>query len=150
MNKLSRSDLFTQFRRIYPDCSRKEVEDLVEAIKGNKYWLVSPGHKDAIYTVALTRADIPKAEGFQAEATHLKKVIVVSEAAKFSKKGRVLMAIKSNSDYIAKNVILWSAFLRIMDENPDVIYKMFMEGEIPPFVNDRNVSTVILGAREKK
>lgn len=150
MSRLSRSDLFAQFKRIYPECSRKEIEDLVEAIKGDKYWLVSPNYKDAIYTVALTKANIPEASGFQAKATHLKKVIVAFEAAKFSKKGRILMVIKSGSDYIAKSVILWSAFLRIMNENPDAIYKMFVEGKIPPFVNNKNVSDIVLKARGQK
>ncbi|MCP8322518.1 MAG: hypothetical protein H3Z52_16500 [archaeon] len=150
MSELSRSNLFAHFKRIYPECSRKEVEDLIEAIKGDKYWLVYPNHKDAIYIVALTKADIPNAKGFQAKATHLKKIIVVPKAAKFSKKGRVLMAIKFDSDYIAKSVISWSAFLRLMNENPDTIYKMFMEGKIPPFVNNKNVSAIVLKAREQK
>jgi hypothetical protein len=147
---MSRSDLFAQFKRIYPECSRKEIEDLVEAIKGDKYWLVSPNYRDAIYTVALTKANIPKANGFQTKATHLKRVIVEFDAAEFSKKGRVLMAIKSGSDYIVKSVILWSAFLRIVNENPDAIYRMLIEGKMPPFVNNRNVSAIVLKAREQK
>ncbi|MCP8309834.1 MAG: hypothetical protein H3Z54_14310 [archaeon] len=146
---MSRSDLFAHFKRIYPECSRKEVEDLIEAIKGDKYWLVSSIHKDAIYVVALTKANIPKTKGFQAKATHLKKVIVVPEAAKFSRKGRVLMAIKLDSDYIAKSVISWSTFLRLMNENPDAIYKMLIEGKIPPFVNNKNISAIVLKAREQ-
>ena len=147
---MSRSDLFAQFKKIYPECSRKEIEDLVEAIKGDKYWLVSPNYKDAIYTVALTKANIPKANGFQAKATHLKRVIVEFNASKFSKRGRVLMAIKSGSDYIVKSVILWSAFLRIMNENPVAIYKMLIEGKMPPFVNNRNFSAIIPKAHEQK
>ncbi|MCP8322319.1 MAG: hypothetical protein H3Z52_15485 [archaeon] len=149
MSKLSRSDLFTQFKRIYPECSRKEVEDLIEAIKGDKYWLVSPNHKDAIYVVALTKANIPRTKGFQAKATHLKKIVVVPEAARFSRKGRVIMAIKLDSDYIAKSVVSWSAFLRLMDENPDAIYNMLIEGKIPPFVNNNNISAIVLKARER-
>ena len=147
---MSRSDLFAQFKKIYPECSRKEIEDLVEAIKGDKYWLVSPNYKDAIYTVALTKANIPKANGFQAKATHLKRVIVEFNASKFSKRGRVLMAIKSGSDYVVKSVILWSAFLRIMNENPDAIYKILIEGKMPPFVNNRNFSAIIPKAHEQK
>jgi len=147
---MSRSDLFAQFKKIYPECSRKEIEDLVEAIKGDKYWLVSPNYKDAIYTVALTKANIPKANGFQAKATHLKRVIVEFNASKFSKRGRVLMAIKSGSDYVVKSVISWSAFLRIMNENPDAICKMLIEGKMPPFVNNRNFSAIVLKAYEQK
>ena len=147
---MSRSDLFAQFKKIYPECSRKEIEDLVEAIKGDKYWLVSPNYKDAIYTVALTKANIPKANGFQAKATHLKRVIVEFNASKFSKRGRVLMAIKSGSDYVVKSVISWSAFLRIMNENPDAIYKMLIEGKMPPFVNNRNFSAIVPKAHEQK
>ena len=147
---MSRSDLFGHFKRIYPECSRKEVEDLIEAIKGDKYWLVSPNHKDAIYVVALTKANIPKAMGFQAKATHLKRVVVVPEASRFSRKGRVLMVIKLDSDYIAKSVTSWSAFLRLMNENPDSIYNMLMEGKIPPFVNNKNISAIVLKAREQK
>lgn len=150
MNELSRSNLFAHFKKMYPDCSRREVEDLISAIKGDKYWLVCPDYKDAVYVVALTRAKIPKADGFQAKATHLKRITVVPEAARFSKKGRILMVIKSNSHYMAKSVVTWSAFLRLMNENPNEIYGMFMEGKIPPFVNDKNVSTIVLKARKQE
>ena len=150
MKRLGRFDLFAHFKRIYPECSRKEIQDLIEAIKGDKYWLVCPNHKNAIYVVALTRANIPKENGFQARATYLKRVIVVPEAARFSRKGRVLMAIKLDSNYIAKSVILWSAFLRLMNEDSNLIYSMLMEGKIPPFVNNKSVKAIILKAHEQK
>ncbi|MCP8305466.1 MAG: hypothetical protein H3Z50_08405 [archaeon] len=140
---MSRSELFAHFERMYPKCSRKEIEDLIEAIKGDKYWSVCPEHKDAIYVVALTRAKIPKAGGFQAKATYLKKVTVSPEAANFSRRGRVLLAVKDGSNYIGKSVITWSAFLRLMNESPDLIYKLVVEGKIPPFVNNKNVSAII-------
>jgi len=140
---------FTHLKKLYPECSRKDLEDLIGAIKGDKYWLVDPNHEDAIYIVALTRANILKANGLQAKATHLKRVIVVAEAARFSRRGRVLMAVKSGSNYIAKSVITWPAFLRMMGGDSITIYKMLMSGSIPPFVNSRNVSTIVHVAREK-
>jgi hypothetical protein len=51
---------------------------------------------------------------------------------------------------MAKSVVTWSAFLRLMNENPNEIYGMFMEGKIPPFVNDKNVSTIVLKARKQE
>lgn len=146
---MGRFDLFAHFKRIYPKCSRKEIQDLIEAIKCDKYWLVCPNYKNAIYVVALTRANIPEEKGFQARATHLNRVIVVPEAARFSRKGRVLMVIKLGSNYIAKSVILWPAFLRLIKENSNMIYEHLIEGKIPPFVNNKNVK-VILKAHKRK
>ncbi len=140
---MRRLELFYHFKKIYPECSRKEIEDLIEAIKGDKYWSVHPEHKDAIYVVALTRAKIPKVGGFQADATYLKKVTISPEAANFSRRGRVLLAVKYGPNYIGKSVITWSAFLRLMNKNPDPIYKLVIEGKIPFFINNKNVSAII-------
>lgn len=121
---------------------------MIEAIKWDKYWLVCPNYKNAIYVVALTRANIPKENGFQAKATYLKRVIVVPEAARFSRKGRILMTIKLGSNYVAKSVILWSAFLRLINEDPNLIYNMLTEGKIPPFINNKNIKAIILKAHK--
>ncbi|MEM3383486.1 MAG: hypothetical protein QXL52_03650 [Nitrososphaerales archaeon] len=147
---MSRLDLFIHFKKIYPNCSRKEIQDLIEAIKWDKYWLVCPNYKNAMYTVALTRANIPKENGFQARTTYLKRVVVVSEAARFSRKGRILMVIKLGSKYVAKSVISWSAFLRLINEDTNLIYNMLIEGKFPPFINDKNIKAIILKAHKQK
>jgi len=127
---------------MYPKCSDREIENLIEAIKGEKYWNVSPNHNDMIYVVALTRAKIPKLDGLQAKVTFLKKVTISPEAANFSRKGRVLIVVKNGSNYIGKSVITWSAFLRMMNENSNFIYNLVIEGKIPPFINNKNISSI--------
>jgi len=73
----------------------------------------------------------------------LNKVIASPEAANFSRKGTVLLVVKDNSNYIAKSVITWPAFLRLINENPNLIYKIIFEGKIPPFINNKNVLAII-------
>ncbi len=127
---------------MYPKCSDKDIENLIEAIKGDKYWNVSPNHNDMIYVVALTRAKIPKSDGFQAKVTFLKKVTISYEVANFSRKGRVVIVVKNGSNYIGKSVITWPAFLRLMNENSNLIYKLVVEGKIPPCINNKNFSSI--------
>ena len=133
------SELYVHFKKIYPECSIKEIKNLIEAIKGDKYWRVFPNHRDAIYVVALSRAKIPLLNGYQAKATYLKKVIVSPQSAIFSRKGRILLTFKKGSNYKAKCVITWPAFLKLMNEDPGSIYEKFSKGKFPPFVNSKNL-----------
>ena len=62
-------ELRKHFKKIYPKCSSVEIEDLVSVIVSNKYWKIHSEKKDALYTVALTQANIPFKSGFKAEST---------------------------------------------------------------------------------
>ena len=130
-----------RFRRSYPDCSRREIRDLVEAIKGDKYWRVDPKVRDVIYVVALTRARYPEGGAFRARATHVKSVLVDPRAARYCRKGRVLIVVNG----YARHVLTWPAFLRLMKMDSERVLKAIFDGTLPPFTNSK-----ILGAIKGK
>lgn len=118
---------------MYPSCSRREISDLVRAIKGDKYWKVISKGGDAIYIIALTRARYPEGGAFRARATHLGSVLVEPRAARYCRKGRVLIVVRG----VARHVLTWPAFLRLIKLDPDRVLLTVMGGGIPPFLNLR-------------
>jgi hypothetical protein len=125
------------FKRIYPECSANEVENLVSAIASCKYWNVHPEKKNAFYVVALTQAKVPFRNGFRAKSTASKDVVVSSKAAKFCRRGRILIAKDRGEDFTADTVVEWPVFLRLMRQNQDHAYKIFVEDPDPPaFLNN--------------
>ena len=134
--------MFRHFRRMYEECGEKEVRNLVEAIKNDKYWSGRPGVKDVIYIVALTKAEIPLAQGFQARATFLGKVTVSREASPYCRRGRVLAAVKSESQYIVQSVITWPAFLRIMREKAEEAYHLLISGRFPAYLDSSDLGRI--------
>jgi len=134
---LTETDTFAHFRRTYPECSDKEIRDLVEAIRGDKYWLVQPGKKDALYVVALTRAQIPLAEGYQARATYVGAVSVTSEAAPYCRRGRVIAVARHVARFIGTSVILWPEFLQLIRLDSALVYHALLHNQLPAFINRR-------------
>jgi len=129
------------FRRIYPKCATRDIEDLVSAIISNKYWKVHSGKNDALYAVALTQARIPHMDGFKAESTLPKTVIVSPRAARFCRCGRVLIAKKRGENFISDTVVEWPIFVRLIRQDESIIYKFFVENLDPPaFLNHRAFS----------
>jgi hypothetical protein len=112
----------------------RRIKDLSEAIRADKYWSLSPGRRDAFYVIALTRAQIPVGDGYQARVTHLDRVVVSRDAAKFCRKGRILMVELKGRRPIAKSVVSWAAFVRLMREDSEQIYFLFKGDKIPPFI----------------
>jgi len=133
---------------MYRGCSEREINDLIEAIRGGKYWAGLLGSKDVIYVVALTRAKIRIARGFQARATYIDKAEVSESAAPYCKRGRILAMVKEDSHYVARSVIPWPIFLRIMRGLQDEIYNLIVSNRIPPYVN-RNVIEALTGVDRK-
>lgn len=140
---MKRSALWEHLRKAYPRCSNRKINDLVSAIEEDKYWWVCPGKKDAVYVVALTKAQIPLKDGFQARATHVGRVRVLRSAARFSRKGRVLLAVKEGTGFVARCAITWPAFLQLMHEEPQAVYELERSGLLPPFVNEKNLPIII-------
>ncbi|MDW8044224.1 MAG: hypothetical protein RMJ31_00395 [Nitrososphaerota archaeon] len=126
--------------RMYPNCSQRDVMDLVNAIDGDKYWYVYPKFKDAIYVVALSRAKIPLAKGFQARATYVGKISVDARASRFCRRGRVLIAIREGSKFRAVSVVTWPAFIKLMRERAERVYDLLIRGGLPPFIGLKQIS----------
>ncbi|MEM2311451.1 MAG: hypothetical protein QXD79_07595 [Candidatus Methanomethylicia archaeon] len=141
---MSFEDLKNHFKKIYPSCSSIEIENLVSAIIHDKYWKVHPNKGDAIYVVALTRARYPCGNGFRARATAVDTIIVSRRAAKFCRRGRILLAKRVDDKYFSETVIDWPAFLKIIRLNEDFIYSFLVENENPPaFLNKRILSKIL-------
>lgn len=115
-------DLIKRYKRIHPGCTNKEIEDLVNAIREDKYWNALPNYKDALYVVALTRARIRVNKANVARVTHFGKILVDQSIAKFCSRGKILLVVKDNSHYRARYVITWPAFLNIMRGNSELFY----------------------------
>ena len=134
--------LVRHFAKVYPSCRMRDIEDLVAAIRGNKYWNIHPGLRDAIYVVALTRAEIASKRGFLARATHVGQIKVMEAAAKYCSKGRVLVAMKEGSGFEAVSVITWPAFIRFIRLDSSRIYEDLLSGQLPPFIGERYVAEI--------
>lgn len=137
-------DLRRHFMKIYPECSRREIEDLVSAILSGKYWKVHPDRNDAYYAVALTRARIPYMDGFKARSTAPVIVIVSPRAARFCRRGRVLLIKKKDNIFISETIIEWPAFLRIIKINENLVYERLVVNPNPPvFINRRTLTAAL-------
>ena len=116
-------DLIKRYKRIHPGCTKKEIEDLVNAVKEDKYWNALPNYKDALYVVALTRARIRVNKANVVKVTHFGKILVDQGIAKFCSRGKILLVVRDDSHYRARYVITWPAFLNIMRGNSESFYK---------------------------
>jgi len=127
-----------QFRRIYPECSTREIENLVSAIISNKYWKVHSGKNDALYVMALTQARIPYKDGFKAKSTAPRTVIVSPRTARFCRRGRVLIVKKRGEYFVSDTVVEWPVFVKLIRQDQDTVYESLIESPNPPaFLNRR-------------
>ncbi|MEM0049245.1 MAG: hypothetical protein QW424_04000 [Candidatus Bathyarchaeia archaeon] len=144
-------DLRKHFMKIYPECSRREIEDLVSAIISSKYWKVCPDKNDAYYAVALTRARIPYMGGFRVRSTAPGIVIVSQRAARFCRRGRVLLIKKKDNVFISETIIEWLAFLKIIKINGNLVYeRLVMDPNPPTFINRRTLAGILRAKKEER
>ncbi|NHV98975.1 MAG: hypothetical protein HA496_04915 [Thaumarchaeota archaeon] len=123
---------------VFKRLSKKEAEDLVNAVKHNKYWKISPSHREFICVVALSRARVKSRRGMYARATHYGRVEVSKSAASFCRKWRILLI--DTRRMLAVSVLTWRAFKRIVSKGlgPEVC-SMLETGSVPPYINTRGV-----------
>ena len=126
------------FKSMYPKCSALDIENLVSAIASNKYWKLHSTKIDALYVVALSQAKIPFKDGFKAESTASKTVILSPKASRFCRRGRILIVKDRGENFISNTVLEWPIFIKLIKQDQDLIYKFFIENPSPPlFLNDR-------------
>jgi hypothetical protein len=139
------------FKRIYPECSANDIENLVSAITSYKYWNVHSKGKNALYAVALTQAKVPFKDGFRAKSTAPKPIVVSSKAAKFCRRGRILIAKDREEDFKADTVVEWPVFLRLIRHPQDHVHKFLVENPNPPvFLNSSIFKKIELGDSRKR
>lgn len=138
-------ELRRHFRRIYPECSRHDIENLVSAIISKKYWRAHPSRNDIYYAVALTRAKIPCTNGFKAKSTAPGPVVVSPKAARFCRRGRVLLVRRgSGGTFTSETVIDWPTFLRLIKLDEDKVCRYLIEDSNPPAFLNRRAFTALL------
>lgn len=131
---------------IFRGLTRREAEDLINAVKHDKYWRIDPKNRDLICIVALSRARIKSRRGMYAKATYLKKVEVSMSAAKFCRKWRILLVdVKT---MLAVSVLTWKAFNNIISSGlGPIVCSMSIRGEFIPYFNTSTVSRILKDIR---
>jgi len=131
-------------KRLYPRCRQLEIENLVSAILSRKYWKVHPDRDDAYYVVALTRARNLFRNGFRAKSTAPWPITVSPRAARFCRRGRILVVKREDHNFISETIIDWPVLLRLMKMNEDLAYKYLVENpDPPPFLNMRIFKAIL-------
>ncbi len=137
-------DLQRRLRRLHPKYNTREIDDLISSIKSKKHWKVHGKRGDAIYAVALSRSNRPFISGFMAKTTAPKKVVVDKEVTKYVKKGRILVLVDRGEHFACRTVVDWPAFRKLMHQDQEELYKLFVELPNPPhFIDRRNLRNVI-------
>lgn len=127
---------------IFKLLTRREAEDLINAVKHDKYWKINPEDKDFIFVVALSRARVRSRRGMYAKATHVKKIEVIKEAARFCRKWRILLVDKRRM--LAVSVLTWRAFNKIVSKGTGSIIRfILLHGTLPPYINEKELSKIL-------
>ncbi|MEM4228166.1 MAG: hypothetical protein QXZ66_00160 [Thermoproteota archaeon] len=130
---------------VFKGLTKREAEDLVNAVKHDKYWRLSPGNREFICVVALSRARVKSRRGRYARATHLGRVEVSMDAANFCRKWRILLV--DTRRMLAISVLTWRAFNRIVSKGlGSEVCAMLLAGRISSYFN---TSSVLKISREK-
>ncbi len=140
-------DLIKRYKRIHPGCTNKEIEDLVNAIKEDKYWNAIPNYKDALYVIALTRARIRVNKANVVKVTHFGKILVDQDIAKFCSRSKVLLVVKDNSHYRAKHVITWPAFLNVMRGNSESFYNALIQSDAKELIGVKQAKAMMMSSQ---
>ncbi|MGB9895721.1 MAG: hypothetical protein ACPLN2_07480 [Thermoproteota archaeon] len=92
--------------------SEREINDLAEAIKNDKFWYALPGNKQFIFVVALSRARIKREKFYLAKATYLKQIYVPKEIKEFIRRFMIILVERETRK--GKVVMSWKTFLSLM------------------------------------
>lgn len=92
--------------------SEREIDDLAEAIKSNKFWYALPSNKQFIFVVALSRARIKKGSFYLAKATYLKQIYIPQEIKEYVRKFMIVLVERETKK--GKVVMSWKTFLSLM------------------------------------
>ncbi len=118
---------------IYGELKQRELENLLEAIRHDKYWRVSPGDDRLFYAVILTRARTPSSRGRLVRVTGFGQVVASGMAAAFCRRYRVGVIDSKDGRLVA--VLTWRAFSWIMRNCPEAVYAGLVSGSAPSYLN---------------
>jgi uncharacterized MAPEG superfamily protein len=142
-------DLRRSLRKLYPKYTTRMIDDLKSSIRSKKHWKVHGKRGDALYAVALSRAKRPFMSGFRVKTTASKTVVVEGEASRYVRKGRILVVVDRGEYLICRTVIDWPAFRKLMHQDQDGLYTLFVDRSKPPrFIDRRNLGNIIKAKEE--
>jgi hypothetical protein len=120
---------------IFEKIPKKERYNLLQAIKGKKYWNISERNHEYVYVVSLSRARISAPSGYYANTSAFGRVQVIPNAAKYCRKYRVLLINLRLK--IAYSTLTWMSFTTIIKKHSGLIEDLVQEEKIPPYINNR-------------
>lgn len=120
-------------RRKFPFLG-EDVENLIGAIEGNKYWYAVEGRKDLVYAVALTRARTFEEGRFWARCTGLGRVFVPSGLRKYVRRYKILLIDRGSKEVI--RVLTWKAFRVALELN-------LPPEKMPSYMNFRSLKVLL-------
>lgn len=127
---------------IFKGLTKREAEDLINAVKHDKYWRIVPEDNDFVCVIALSRARIRSRRGMYAKVTYLRRVEVSRDAAKFCRKWRVLLV--DTRSMLAISVLTWKAFNKIVLRGMGpIIYYVLMHHKLPPYFDNNTISKIL-------
>jgi hypothetical protein len=100
--------LLTKLRRMYPSCTRKELEQLAASMEGDKYWRAG---KDFVFAVALTRARRVHRGRRICKVTGLRFAVVSDDLHPYCRRARILLLSTSTNPPTALLVTGWPTFI---------------------------------------
>lgn len=109
---LKKKSIKNFLKKKFKHMSERDISDLVEAIKNDKFWYALPSNKQFVFVVALSRARIRKGTFYLAKATYLKQIYVPKEIKEFVR--RFMVALVERETKESKVVMSWKTFLSLM------------------------------------
>ncbi|MDP8023670.1 MAG: hypothetical protein ACP5LF_03860 [Nitrososphaeria archaeon] len=120
--------------------SDKDVYNITNAIKADKYWKISENDRRYYYAVILSRGRTPSFKGRFVKVTGFKAVEADDRVAWFCRKYRVGIVDAREKKLIC--VLTWTAFKKLMHEG-DRILKLVLDSKLPPYINEKIAEKLI-------
>lgn len=125
---------------IYGELKRRELENLIEAIKHNKYWRVQPRDNRFFYAVILSRARTPSSRGRLVRVTGFGQLTALGAVAAFCRRYRV--GVVDSKEGIVLAVLTWRAFSWAMRNCQSEIYLRLVTGSLPAYINIKGIKEI--------
>ncbi len=125
---------------LFKKISDKDVYNITNAIKADKYWKISEKDRQYYYAVILSRGRTPSFKGRFVKVTGFKSVEADDRVAWFCRKYRVGVVDSKENKLIC--VLTWTAFKKMMHKG-DKILELIESKALPPYINDETAEKII-------
>ncbi len=118
---------------LFKKISNRDVYNITNAMKADKYWKVSETDKRYYYVLILSRGRTPSFKGRFVKVTGFKNVEADDRIAWFCRRYRVGIIDSKGNRLIC--VLTWSAFKELMHSG-DKILELIENGTLPQYINE--------------